>query len=116
MGNESSFLKENKNNEMINLSFSKLFSEEIESNYEGIKTSKNSENSNEEKTLNDIEHSTESSTSTEEVNKSVTFEWKEKGSKMVFLTGSFCNWKQDFLMINKENEFTLTLVFSYLIN
>ena len=39
----------------------------------------------------------------------VTFEW-DKGGNNVYLTGSFCNWKQFFLMKKEKNgKFILTL-------
>ncbi len=54
MGNENSLSKENKNTEMINQTVSKLFSEEIDSSYRGVKTCINSqeEDSNKGKKIN----------------------------------------------------------------
>lgn len=40
---------------------------------------------------------------------STPFEWREGGSS-VYLTGSFCNWNQKFLMNQSNNKFELSLV------
>ena len=37
------------------------------------------------------------------------FEWKGEGTS-VFITGSFCNWKQKFKMIKLESTFQLIIV------
>lgn len=37
------------------------------------------------------------------------FEWSEDGQN-IYLTGSFCNWSQKFLMINLNNKHELSLV------
>ena len=37
------------------------------------------------------------------------FEWKGEGHS-VFITGSFCNWKQKFKMIQLESSFQLIIV------
>ena len=37
------------------------------------------------------------------------FEWKGEGSA-VFITGSFCNWKQKFKIIKLESAFQLIIV------
>lgn len=37
------------------------------------------------------------------------FEWKERAN-IVFLTGSFCNWKKMFKMIKINNTFQLIIV------
>ena len=43
--------------------------------------------------------------------KSVTFQWDEKeaDSEVVYLTGSFCNWKQFFIMPKVEDKYSITL-------
>jgi hypothetical protein len=37
------------------------------------------------------------------------FEWRE-GGNVIYLTGSFCNWNQKFLMIPNTNKFEISLV------
>ena len=40
----------------------------------------------------------------------VTFEWdKDEKEDIVYLTGSFCNWRQFFIMPKKDNIYSLTL-------
>ena len=41
----------------------------------------------------------------------VTFQWdeEESDSEVVYLTGSFCNWKQYFIMPKVDNKYSLTL-------
>ena len=41
----------------------------------------------------------------------VTFQWDEEGSdsQVVYLTGSFCNWKQFFIMPKLDNKYILTI-------
>ena len=39
----------------------------------------------------------------------VTFEWEKEENDTVYLTGSFCNWKQFFIMPKKDNIYKLTL-------
>ena len=41
--------------------------------------------------------------------KPVTFEWEEEEKDTVYLTGSFCNWKQFFIMPKKNNIYSLTI-------
>ncbi len=39
----------------------------------------------------------------------VTFQWEKEENSIVYLTGSFCNWKQFFIMPQKNNIYSLTL-------
>ena len=41
----------------------------------------------------------------------ITFQWDENepDSKVVYLTGSFCNWKQFFIMPKVDNKYSITL-------
>ena len=41
----------------------------------------------------------------------VTFQWDEEGpdSEVVYLTGSFCNWKQFFIMPKLDNKYSITI-------
>ena len=39
----------------------------------------------------------------------VTFEWEKEEKETVYLTGSFCNWKQFFIMPKKDNIYILTI-------
>ena len=41
--------------------------------------------------------------------KPVTFEWEEEEKDTVYLTGSFCNWKQFFIMPKKNNIYSYTI-------
>ena len=43
--------------------------------------------------------------------KNVTFQWdeEESDSEVVYLTGSFCNWKQFFIMPKIDNKYSVTL-------
>ena len=43
--------------------------------------------------------------------KNVTFQWEEEESEseVVYLTGSFCNWKQFFIMPKIDNKYSVTL-------
>ena len=41
--------------------------------------------------------------------KNVTFQWDEEESEVVYLTGSFCNWKQFFIMPKIDNKYSVTL-------
>ena len=41
--------------------------------------------------------------------KTVTFQWDEEESEVVYLTGSFCNWKQFFIMPKIDNKYSVTL-------
>jgi len=68
------------------------------SDFTGIKTSKNKENSDE-------ENSTDTSNENEESKKRVPtlFEWKD-GGENVFITGSFCDWNQRFIL--NKNKYT----------
>ena len=68
------------------------------SDFTGIKTSKNQETSEEEK-------STDYSNNEEKYKKRVPtfFEWKD-GGETVFITGSFCDWNQRFIL--NKNKYT----------
>ena len=39
----------------------------------------------------------------------VTFQWEKEEKEVVYLTGSFCNWKQFFIMPKYNNLYSLTL-------
>ena len=39
----------------------------------------------------------------------VTFQWDKEENEVVYLTGSFCNWKQFFIMPKYNNLYSLTL-------
>ena len=43
--------------------------------------------------------------------KNVTFQWdeEESDSEIVYLTGSFCNWKQFFIMPKIDDKYSITL-------
>ena len=125
MGNENSFSKGIKGAKRLMDKFDcKIISTEYNSNYNGVKTcldnsdiiinNTNGEKENEKSRLN---LSTECSTQDlcdKEIKVSVKFEWKE-GGKVVYLTGSFNNWSQWFIMNRTNgNYFELVLVISFL--
>lgn len=61
-----------------------------------------------------IDYSPESNTETQDnsFNNDIiptVFEWKENAN-IVFLTGSFCNWKKMFKMIKINNTFQIIIV------
>ena len=116
---------ENSSETSKNFPNNSLFSnEEDMSDYKGIKTSDGEEESKnsittktEEKenasSLNyelDNRKTNEKSNITEKSDRvSITFEWDLEGNS-VYVTGSFCNWKQFFLMQkNDQGKFLLTL-------
>jgi hypothetical protein len=39
----------------------------------------------------------------------ITFEWEKEEKEIVYLTGSFCSWKQFFIMPKTNNKYILTL-------
>ena len=68
--------------------------------------------------LNDEDSEPECSTTNDDTKKSkkkknevqkVTFEWDKEETDTVYLTGSFCNWKQFFIMPKINNIYSITL-------
>jgi hypothetical protein len=96
------------------------------SSYKGVKTDVSCESIKCEKDLSSTNCtincvSNESTIATEskieevkEVKVSTVFQWKEGGGT-VFMTGSFCNWNQKFLMGKVNNNYEVVLVRNYLI-
>ncbi len=76
---------------------------ENRSSYGGINS-----NMNEDQSMTD---KTSEKKSQNKNTKSVTFQWDEKeaDSEVVYLTGSFCNWKQFFIMPKVEDKYSITL-------
>ena len=74
------------------------------SSYKGLKTDTS------EQTRDQKDYS-EGSTNTREIEQKVPtrFEWKD-GGNLVYLTGSFSNWTQWFVMNKKDHIYELTLV------
>lgn len=74
------------------------------SSYKGLKTDTS------EQTRDQKDYS-EGSTNTREIEQKIPtrFEWKD-GGNLVYLTGSFSNWTQWFVMNKKDNTFEITLV------
>ena len=96
-----------------------LFEEDEITDYDGIKSNISEEK--EEDEYNDYSKFNFDSEQTHKINElsntvsekiekiPTTFEW-DKGGNIVYVTGSFCNWKQDFLMKKEDNNhFLLTL-------
>lgn len=89
------------------------FDENESEDYNGVKTF--DESFHEDDILENFDINTKILTTTKIIDKGnsnkipVTFEW-EHGGNFVYLTGSFCNWDQFFLMEKNQNgKFTLTL-------
>ena len=87
------------------------------SSYRGVKTDMSSQSGHsiEKESTNEI---TETSVNDahggekiemKEIKIPTNFEWREGGTN-VFLTGSFCNWNQKFLMTQVNTKFEITLV------
>ena len=100
-------------NEKKNSTDSGFFKDNI-SSYKGVKTDQSSASAHslDKESTNEV-----TDTETGETNEPVqreqkvptAFEWKEGGAN-VYLTGSFCNWNQKFLMNGAGMKFELTLV------
>ena len=97
--------------ELKNQDNSLLSYEENSIDYDGIKISKENLEADKDNIYNNYEENNNSIIekdildikSNSKLNKvPVTFEW-ELGGNSVFLTGSFCNWNQFFLMKKNEN-------------
>jgi len=77
------------------------------SSYGGIHSNLDGEQS-----LTDYSNNDKSQKKLEKANtKNVTFQWEEEESEseVVYLTGSFCNWKQFFIMPKIDNKYSVTL-------
>jgi hypothetical protein len=97
-----------------------LFEEDEISDYDGLKSNASEEKEEEDEYIDfsklnfDSEQTHKikelSNATSEKIEKiPITFEW-DNGGNTVYVTGSFCNWKQDFLMKKEKfNRFLLTL-------
>ena len=77
------------------------------SSYRGIDSNLDGEQS-----LTDYSNDNKSKDKLEKTHiKNVTFQWEEEESEseVVYLTGSFCNWKQFFIMPKIDNKYSVTL-------
>ena len=77
------------------------------SSYGGINS-----NLEEEHSLTDFSDNNSSKKNQTRTNtQNVTFQWdeEESDSEVVYLTGSFCNWKQYFIMPKVDNKYSITL-------
>ena len=77
------------------------------SSYGGINS-----NLEEEHSLTDFSDNNSSKKNQTRTNtQNVTFQWdeEESDSEVVYLTGSFCNWKQFFIMPKIDNKYSVTL-------
>ena len=77
------------------------------SSYGGINS-----NLEEEHSLTDFSDNNSSKKKQSKANtQNVTFQWdkEESDSEVVYLTGSFCNWKQYFIMPKVDNIYSITL-------
>ena len=91
------------NSENLSLSLKR----ENASSYGGINSTLN-----EEQSITDCSHNNKSKNKLKNTNtKDVTFQWdeEESESEVVYLTGSFCNWKQFFIMPKIDNKYSVTL-------
>ena len=77
------------------------------SSYGGIHSNLNDEQSNTDCSLNNDEKKKGKKKKNE--TQPVTFEWEKEENDTVYLTGSFCNWKQFFIMPKNDNIYKLTL-------
>ena len=88
------------NSENLSLSLKR----ENASSYGGINSTLN-----EEQSITDCSHNNKSKNKLKNTNtKDVTFQWDEEESEF-YLTGSFCNWKQFFIMPKIDNKYSVTL-------
>ncbi len=97
----------------LDTSYGKIMSKETNSSYKGVKTCGDSNGSYLEKDRKE-EQTTECQTITEnldvkDVKIPTAFEWKEGGNS-VYITGTFSNWSQWFMMSKINNKFELNLV------
>jgi hypothetical protein len=91
------------NSENLSLSLKR----ENASSYGGINSTLN-----EDQSITDCSHNNKSKNKLKNTNtKDVTFQWdeEESESEVVYLTGSFCNWKQFFIMPKIDNKYSVTL-------
>ena len=98
---EFDIISENSDNLSISLK------RENASSYGGIYS-----NWNEDYSLTDPSSKNKSKKKLEKNNtQNVTFQWdeEESDSEVVCLTGSFCNWKQFFIMLKMDNKYTITI-------
>ena len=68
-------------------------------------------NLNEDHSLTDFSDNNSNKKKNKMNTKNVTFQWdeEESDSQIVYLTGSFCNWKQFFIMPKIDNKYSITL-------
>ncbi len=100
-------------------SFYAMTSKETNSSYKGVKTSGENSANELEKDVK-AELTTECQTIPENIDDKdikipTTFEWKE-GGNIVYITGTFSNWSQWFMMTKTNNKFELNLVINIKIN
>ena len=91
------------NSENLSLSLKR----ENASSYGGINSTQN-----EQQSIPECRHNNKSKNKLKNTNtKDVTFQWdeEESESEVVYLTGSFCNWKQFFIMPKIDNKYSVTL-------
>ena len=79
------------------------------SSYGGIYSNLNDEQSNTDCSLNNDEKKKGKKKNKKNETQPVTFEWEKEENDTVYLTGSFCNWKQFFIMPKNDNMYKLTL-------
>lgn len=97
----------------IGSSYGKIASRETNSSYKGVKTCRDCSGNDLEKDQK-AELTTECQTipeslETKEIKIPTPFEWKE-GGNVVYITGTFSNWSQWFIMSKINNKFELNLV------
>ncbi len=87
------------------------------SSYRGVKTSAHCSANDLEKDVK-AEQTTDCQTIPDKIDPKdikipTTFEWRE-GGNIVYITGSFSNWSQWFIMTKINNKFEITLVIMFL--
>ena len=100
-------IAETKNRELS--SFLLINSKDNNSSYKGVKTSGNTSSVELEKDIKTL--ATECTTTPDKLDSKAQtfFEWKD-GGNVVYITGTFSNWSQWFIMAKNNNSFELNLV------
>ena len=103
--NSSAHNFDNNSSNSDNLSLS--LKRENVSSYGGIYSNWNEDQSMTNSSVNDKDKKKSEKNKTQ----NVTFQWdeEESDSEVVYLTGSFCNWKQFFIMPKLDNKYSITI-------
>lgn len=104
---------ETKNNPNNNSNFQISSNPDTNSSYKGVKTSAHCSSNELDKDVK-AEQTTDCQTipdkiDLKEIKIPTVFEWRE-GGNIVYITGSFSNWSQWFIMTKSNNRFEISLV------